>query len=733
MIIKTVKTIPMKFLKYIFEPRSVAVIGASATQGTIGNAIFSYILQSSFQGVVYPVNPKYNNIMSVKTFRNILSIPGEVDMAVISVPKEAVKLILKQCAEKGVKGLIVITAGFKEIGEAGEQLEDEIAAFANKHKIALLGPNCLGIINTQKNISLNANFAISMPRAGIVGLISQSGAIGVAALGYANRNGLGISKFVSIGNKAVVDESDVLEYLIDDEETKIITMYAEDIEQPARFYEMATKANAKQKPIIIIKTGRSVRGAMAINSHTGALSSSDTAYDSLFAQCGVIRVETLAQLFEYAKGFTCLVPTKGNHIAIVTNGGGMGIIATDAAERNNLEMATFEPATLTALKKVLPPAANINNPVDIIGDADASRLSKTLAVIVKDKNIDAIVVSITPTIETDMNEITHNLCDFAKANPDMPISANLMSLKPEPAFTQILEKANIPNFDFPETNIRVLAAMIKYYEWINRPPVKITKFEVDKKLVKELLNNIKKEKRNRLSEPESYQLLEAYGMKVVDFRFAKNMNNVVLAAEEIGYPVVLKIVSPDILHKIDIGGVKINLKNEKELRKAFHEITASINKENLSNKIHGFLIQKYFTAKGIEIIAGANLVQGFGPLIMFGLGGTFVELFKDVAFRLAPLNRHDALNMIKETKGYQILKGFRGQSSYDIEAIVDYLLRLSLLLTDFPQIKELDLNPIKVLEDSKGIIIMDAKIIIEEEIVPTKKSKEKLKEEVVAA
>ena len=411
----------MKSLKYIFEPKSVAVIGASATIGTVGNAIFSNILQSSFQGAVYPVNPKYNNIMSVKAYKDVISIPDHIDLAVVCVPKNVVENVIKQCAKKGVKGIVVITAGFKETGEAGKKLEDEIIALAHKHNIALIGPNCLGIVNTQKDVSLNANFAVCMPHRGNVALISQSGAIGITALEYAHQHHLGISKFVSIGNKAVIDESDVLEYLIDDDATKIITMYAEDIGHPARFLEMANKANAKQKPVIIIKTGRSVRGAIATHSHTGALSTSDTAYDSLFAQCGVIRVETLAQLFEYAKGFTCLAQPKGNRIVVVTNGGGIGIIATDAAERNGLEMTTFEPHTLKALKKILPPTANIHNPVDIIGDADAQRLNDALSVIKKDKNVDAIIVSITPTVETDMNAIASNLCDFTKANPGLPV------------------------------------------------------------------------------------------------------------------------------------------------------------------------------------------------------------------------------------------------------------------------------------------------------------------------
>ncbi len=709
----------MNRLKNIFEPKSVAVIGASATNGTVGNAIFSNILQSNFQGSVYPVNPKYNNVMSVRAYKDVVSVPEIVDLAVICIPNKEVENIIKQCAEKGIKGIVVITAGFKEIGEAGKKIEDEIIEIANKNNIALIGPNVLGIINTQKDISLNANFALKMPRSGKVAIISQSGAIGVAALDYAHQHDLGISKFISIGNKAVIDESDVLEYLIDDDETKIITIYAEDIRHPANFFEMAKKANAKQKPIIIIKTGRSVRGAIATHSHTGALSSSDTAYDSLFAQCGVIRVETLAQLFENAKGFTSLVKPKGNRIAIVTNGGGMGVIATDAAERNGLTMTTFEPETLEALKTKMPPTANIHNPVDIIGDADAQRLNDALSEIAKDKNVDAVIVSILPTSETDMNSIATNLCDFAKANPNLPILANLMSLEAEPAFEELLNKASIPNFDFPETDIRVLATMIKYYNWIDQPPIEITKFEVNKNQVQEVIETIKKEKRIHLSEPESYKILEAYGIKAVDYRVAIDLDKTIIAANEIGYPVVLKIISPDIIHKIDVGGVKINLKDENDLKKAFNEIVESIKNKKSDAKIQGFLIQKYFTAKGIEIIVGANLIQGFGSLIMFGLGGTFVELFKDVAFRLAPLTKQDALNMIMETKGYQILKGYRGQSSYNIEGIVDYLLRLSQLVTDFPEIKEIDMNPVKVLEDGFGIVVMDAKaILIEEQKIP---------------
>ncbi len=607
--------------------------------------------------------------------------------------------------------MVIITAGFKETGSEGKLLEDKIKAIAVANNILLIGPNCLGVINTSKNTSFNATFSVGMPQIGNVALISQSGAVGVAALDYAAQNLLGISKFISIGNKALIDESDALEYLIEDDLTDIITMYIEDITRPTQFLEMAKKAIAKQKPIIVIKTGRSVRGAEAIHSHTGALSSSDTAYDSLFAQCGVIRVVELAELFEYAKGFTCKIKPKGNRIAIITNAGGMGIITTDAIERNHLEMASLEENTITELKNNLPEEANTHNPIDVIGDADEKRITNALNSVVKDKNVDAIIVSIVPTIKTNMDNIAVSLAQIAKKNTKTIILANFMSLEANPRFEKILEEANIPNFSFPEINVRVLGIMINYFENIKQNNHTLTKFSVNKKAVKELLQFIRHEKRIRLSEAEAYKVLEAYGIKIMDYEVAKNSDECVESANRIGYPVVMKILSSDILHKVDVGGVQINLKDQNEVKKAFTLISDNISKLKKDTNIQGLLIQKYFTGKGLEIIIGANSIPEFGSLIMFGLGGTLVELFKDVAFRLAPLTKQDALDMIMKTKGYQLLKGYRGHTAYDLDGIVDNILRLSQLVTDFPEIKEIDMNPLKVLEEG-GIMAMDAKVIL---------------------
>jgi len=677
----------MKNLKYIFQPNSVAVIGASDKKGSIGYAIFSNILKSGFNGVVYPVNPRCSNIMSVKTYGSVNDIIDDIDLAILCIQKNAVEEVIHQCVIKKVKALVVITSGFKETGTEGKKLEDKIKSLALSNNIVLIEPNCLGIINTSSSINFNATFLVGMPHKGNVALISQSGAVGVAALDYAEQNQLGISKFISIGNKAVIDESDVLEYLIEDDLTDIITMYIEDITRPSVFFQMAKKANAKQKPIIVIKTGRSIRGAEAIHSHTGALSSSDTAYDSLFAQCGVIRVVELAELFEYAKAFTCNIQPKGKRLAILTNAGGMGIITTDAIERNQLEMASLDEHTIAELK----------------------------------------IVSIVPTIKTNMDEIALSLSEIAKNNPQIPILSNLMSLESNPAFEKVLENANIPNFHFPEINVRALGVMIDYFEGIKQNKEVTEKFLINETTVKSVLNSIRQEKRNRLSETEAYKILDAYGFKVLDYRVAKTIEESIDAAKQIGYPVVMKILSSDILHKVDLGGVQVNLKDENELKKAFTLINNNVNKLKDGTNIQGFLIQKYFTGSGLEIIIGANAVDGFGSLIMFGLGGTLVELFKDVAFRLAPLTKQDTLNMIKKTKGYQLLKGYRGHSPYNLEGIVDNLLRLSQLVTDFPEIKEIDMNPLKVLDDG-GIIVMDAKaILVEEKVIPKVIPKEILK------
>lgn len=707
-------------LKPLFEPQSVAVIGASELQGSVGYSIFSNILHSHFNGPVYPINPKYKSVLSVRAYNAITDIPDAIDLAIICIPAMVVEKVLLQCVQKSVKGVVMITAGFKEIGEAGKALENRITEIALKNNIELIGPNCLGIVNTAVDIQLNANFAFGMPKSGNIALVSQSGAIGIVAMDYAHQHDLGISKFASIGNKAVVDESDVLEYLIDDELTKIITMYIEDIQNPERFHEMAIRAASLQKPIIVIKSGTSAKGAIAAHSHTGALSSSDVAYDSLFAQCGVIRVASLNEVFETAKGFTSMKIPKGNRITVLTNAGGIGIIATDAAEKYGLEMADLQPETKEALKKVLPPTASVANPVDLTGDTDEERFMKALAIITKDNNTDALLICITPTVKTDVNKVAKLLAEYAKTVPQLTILTNIVSFEPDPPFDQILANHQIPNFDFPEINVRVLSTMIKYFKWIRKPAGKIEKFNVDTEKAKAILDTLYKEGRSRLTEPESFNLLNAYGINSIKFQFVKTADEAIASAKKIGYPVALKIVSPDILHKTDLGGVQLNLKNDSEVNSAYTLIPKNISHNCPECKVSGYVVEEYSSAKGIEIIAGVKAFKGFNHMLMFGLGGIFVEIFKDVAFRLAPLRRDDAMSMIQEIKGYRILKGYRGQAGYDVNSIADYLLKISQLVTDFPEIKEMDINPIKVMEDGKGIVSLDAKISVDRGLINVK-------------
>ncbi len=700
-------------LKYVFEPQSVAVIGASELPGSIGYSVFSNILRSGFKGPVYPINPKYKSVLSVRGYSRITDITDEIDLAVICIPALGVEEVMLQCAQKKVKGVVMITAGFKEIGAGGAKLENRLIERALENNIGLIGPNCLGVVNTSPAVGLNANFAFDMPKGGNVALVSQSGAIGIVAIDYAHQHDLGISKFASIGNKAVTDESDVLEYLLDDEETQIITMYIEDIKNPVRFHEMALGAAKRQKPIIVIKSGTSAKGAIAAHSHTGALSSSEVAYDSLFAQCGIIRVSSLNEVFETAKGFTAGKIPRGNRLTVLTNAGGLGIIATDAAEKSGLEMTTLEDETKEALLKVLPPTASVANPIDLTGDTDELRFMKALTIVTKDKNTDALLICITPTVKTDVDKAALMLAEHVKTVPDLPILTNIVSFEPEPAFERILEEQRIPNFDFPEINVRVLAAMTRYYKWIKQPEGKIERFNTDYNKAKAILGKIHNEGRNRLTEPESYNLLQAYGINSVKFRLAKTIEETIDSAKSIGYPVALKIVSTDILHKTDVGAVKVNIRNDDELKKGFAEIVSNMKKNCPDARIDGFLIEEFSVVNGVEVIAGVKAFKGFNHLIMFGLGGTFVEIYKDVAFRLAPLRREDALNMIDEIKGSKILKGYRGHAPFDINAVAECLLRISQLVTDFPEIKEMDLNPIKVLEDSKGLVAVDAKIAID--------------------
>lgn len=697
-------------LNYIFNPRSIAVIGASTTLGSAGQVTFANILLNGYRGIVYPVNIKANSVMGVKAYFSILDIPDEIDLAIIIVPAIFVPEVIEECGQKKVKGIIVISAGFKEIGERGVILENRIKELVRKYNIALIGPNCVGIINTDPKIKLNATFGRVMPKEGNIAFITQSGAVGLTALEYAQAEGIGLSKFISIGNKADVNENDLLEYLMKDEQTKVILLYLEDLVKPLKFLEVARKVTEEaKKPILAIKSGRTAEGAKAAATHTGALAGSDEAYDAFFRQCGIIRVETVNELFDFGKAFSGQPLPKGRRVAIITNAGGMGIMATDASIRNGLKLAAFTEKTKEKLKTILPPTANINNPVDVIGDSDEKRYSEALKIILEEE-VDAIIAIWTPTqiVETTVvaNKVIKLVSQYSK-----PIMGCLLSLQNASEVIRILGQAKIPYYPIPEIAAKALSLMSYFNEWTTKKitPVKVFD-DVNKERVLSILEKVKQRNPPVILEPEGYEILSAYKIPILPFALVKNEEEAVKKAQEIGYPCVLKIVSPDILHKTDFGGVMLDIENKEELKIKFQELLANVKSKKPDAQIEGILIQP-MVSSGIETIIGIKRDPQFGPLIMFGIGGIYVEVFRDVSFRVCPIRESSAWRMVQEIKGYKLLQGFRGKPPADIEKIVETLQRMSQLAIDFPCFLEIDINPFLVFEKGKGACALDARFL----------------------
>jgi acetyltransferase len=700
-------------LDSIFYPRAIAVVGASRQLGSVGQSLLANIIDSRYQGIVYPVNPKAKGILGIKCYPNIIEIPDVVDLAVIIVPPQFVAEVLEECGKKRIKGAIVITAGFKEIGGKGIELEDRVKKIIEKYDIALFGPNCLGVINTDPESSMNATFGTKMSKEGNIAFLSQSGALCVAVLDYAIESNIGFSKFISMGNKAGLTENDLLLYLKNDPKTDVILMYLEDLVDGREFMRIAreiTSSPTNPKPIIALKAGRTMLGARAASSHTGSLAGSDKVYDAIFSQCGVLRGNTLEEIFDYVKAFSSQPLPKGENVAIVTNSGGPGILATDSCIRFGMNIASFSPSTVKTLKKILPPTASLNNPIDLIADAQHEEYEATLREILKDKAVHSSIIILTPTAFTDVNKISEAIVKVAKEFKK-PVLCCLLGVYDVSSGIEILEENGIPDYRFPESAARALSEMTNFTRWLRRPQTRIKKFKVNKSKAKKIIDSVKKEGRPFLLEQESYEILKAYNFPVVTSIMAENEAQAIEAAEKIGFPVVLKIASPDVLHKFDFGGVKLNLKNKTEVRKGFQEILKKVLARKPDAKIKGMIVEE-MASEGKEIILGMNRDPQFGPILMFGLGGIYVEALEDVTFRLAPIRELTAIMMITRTKTHKILEGFRGEKAYDIEAITDCLKRLSQLVTDFEDIKELDINPLIVYEKGKGCAIVDARIIL---------------------
>jgi acetyl coenzyme A synthetase (ADP forming)-like protein len=700
-------------LKAIWTPRSVAVIGASAKPQSLGRAVFANLLFAGYKGCVYPVNTKARSVLGVRAYPRVTDIPDDIDLAVVLVPAGFVPQVLKDAGKKGVKGAIVISAGFREIGGEGIELERRLEEIAQTYGMAIVGPNCFGAINTDPDVSLNATFARNFPYRGKIAFISQSGAVGVGALEYAAAEKIGFSKFVSIGNKVDIHENHLLEVLAEDPQTEVILLYLEALENPKEFVNLALKISEK-KPILAVKSGRTKEGAKAAASHTGALSGSDEAYDSLFAQCGVLRVETLEELFRYGIAFANQPLPGGPNIAIVTNAGGPGIMATDASVRHNLKLASLDPKTQSILRSDLPPMVSLKNPIDLIGDADENRYQPTLQAVLGDDNVHGVITICVPQMATDLEAISSTIVKQARFS-DKPVFAVFMATGDIQKSLQILDDAHIPHFRFPEDAARAMSAMVRYVRWRMRPRTDIKHFgDVQPVMVREILDKALREKRRFLPEPEAYQILSAYGLPMSRSMLARDEKEAVRAAKKIGYPVAIKIVSPDIVHKVDVGGVLLNLCSDSDVGHAYSDLMERVKAAKQDARIWGVLVQEMVRG-GKETILGMKRDPLFGGLLMFGLGGIYVEVFKDVTFRIAPIRELSAKSMIERIKGIRLLKGFRGEPPSDLGAIEESLLRLSQLVIDFPEIEEMDINPLIVLPSGEGARVVDARILISDQ------------------
>ncbi len=701
----------MKELNYMFNPKQVAVIGASRSPQKIGHAILENIINSGFKGEIYPVNPKEEEISGLKSFCSVKDIGKPVELAVISVPAAHVVKVAEECGEAGVKGLIVITAGFKEIGSEGLKQERRLIEICQEYDMRMLGPNCVGLMDTHTPV--NASFANGFPDEGNITFISQSGAMLVSILDWSFEMGMGFSRFISLGNKADLNEIDFIESCAADPQTKVILCYVEDIADGNRFIEVCKKAS-KSKPIIILKSGTSTAGAQAASSHTGALAGSDRAYEAAFKQCGVLRVESMNELFDLARAFSTQPLPHNSRVAIVTNAGGPAILTTDAVEKYDLRMSRFKKDTVDKLRKNLPDEANIYNPVDIIGDAMNDRYHFALKTVLEDNNVDCALVLLCPAALTEPEKTAETIVKLSKDFAEKPVMSVYMGGKTLAEGKKYLTDNGIPDFTFPEPSVRSLQGMVRYADYIaEKPPVKKVKLTgINEDSVRRIINHVLKDKRVVLLGHEASEVMTAYGIPASRSLLATSEDEAAKIGTEIGFPVALKISSPKIAHKTDVGGVEIGIYSEKEIRNAYRRIMEKVTYYLPDAPIHGIEVQN-MVDDGVEIIIGMSRDIQFGPLIVFGLGGIYVNLMEDVTFRLASAldNVEEAKKMITETKAYTLLKGYRGKKQADMNALTDAILRTARLVSDFSEITEMDINPVRV--HHQGATALDIKITIE--------------------
>ena len=698
-------------LNELFAPASVAVIGASNRTGTVGASLFRNVLGAGFRGVAYPVNPRWSSVSGVRCYPSVRALPEAPELAVVIVPAVEVPAVVEELGESGTRGVIVVSAGFREVGGAGVAREDDLIRRARRYRMSLVGPNCFGVLNTDPGVSLNATFSESLPPRGNIAFVSQSGALCAGILRYGIAERIGFSRFVSVGNRAGVDENDLLRSLADDAATSVVLLYVESLADGRRFLEVAREVT-ESKPVLVIKSGRTPAGERAAKSHTGSLAQSgrDQLYDALFEQSGVIRADTIGDLFRMAKVFSSGARLDGPRLAILTNSGGPGIVAADAAARQRLELAAFSGRFRGELARGLSPSASVANPVDMTADAGPEQFSVTLRRLLRQSNVDGALVIATPT-GTLTAEATAQAVLRGRGRNRKAVTACLFGLTDLSREVGDLEAHGVPTFTFPEEAVQGLGSLARYRAWATRKRTEVRRFPVDRAAVRSALRQARRTGQLVLPEYLARTVLGAYGLRFPESRRVTTLREARDAAEAIGYPVVLKVASPDISHKTEVGGVALGIEDRSELDAALARMQSTVRRRAPRARIAGFEVEAEVRG-GKEVLLGVQRDPGFGPVVVFGIGGIYVEVLRDVTFRLAPVRPLAAQHMIESIRAYPLLEGVRGEPPSDLPALAEAIERVSQLAVELPEVVELDLNPMIVRSEGDGVLAVDARIVL---------------------
>jgi acetate---CoA ligase (ADP-forming) len=698
-------------LDELFRPASVAVIGASNRRGAVGASLFRNVLGAGFRGVAYPVNPRWSSVSGVRCYPSVSRLPETPELAVVIVPAADVATVVAELGGAGTRGVIVVSAGFREVGGRGVTLEEEVIRQATKYRMSLVGPNCFGLLNTDPEVSLNATFSETLPPRGNIAFVSQSGALCAGILRYGIAERIGFSRFVSVGNRAGVDENDILQSLASDSATKVVLLYVESLANGRRFLEVARDVTEK-KPVLVIKSGRTPAGERAAKSHTGSLAQSgrDQLYDALFEQSGVIRADSIGDLFRMAKVFASGSRLEGPRLAILTNSGGPGIVAADAAARQHLELPSLSPGARTALAAHLSPSASVANPVDMTADASPEQFQDALRTLLREPDVNGALVIATPTGTLTAEAVARSIVRGRGAS-HKAVAACLFGLTDLSREVGDLEAHGVPTFTFPEEAVQGLGSLARYHAWSTRRRTEVREFSVDRSAIRRTLRRARSEGVTVLPGSAARSIVGAYGIRFPESRRVRTLPEAVDAAERIGFPVVLKVSSPDISHKTDVGGVAVGLSDASELRAAWSRMQHSLTARAPRARIQGFEVEAQVPG-GREVLLGVQRDPNFGPVIVCGMGGIYVEVFRDVTFRLAPVRPLAARHMIESVKAFPVLHGIRGEASGDLAALAESIERVSQLAVELPEVVELDLNPLIVRPEGEGVVAVDARVVL---------------------